>query len=173
VNQLLKSVVRKNCTLRSVGAGAGDRPGHPVVVSNHDPYSDLKPPWARGCDLCPRRNRLAQSPRKMWRISGSGLPRSVSECNRLHPLRKPSRRSSPLNHRNHPLSSIASGFLRPILGPHADRTCYRHQKKQHGAIKKTHIRKRDSSDSTADRINRLRAWEDTTAHESERNSKTN
>ena len=46
VNQLLKSVVRKNCTLRSVGAGAGDRPGHPVVVSNHDPYSD------QACAVC-------------------------------------------------------------------------------------------------------------------------
>ena len=41
VNQLLKSVVRENCTLRSAGAGAGDRSGHPVVVRNHDPYSDL------------------------------------------------------------------------------------------------------------------------------------
>jgi ATP-dependent DNA ligase len=30
VNQLLKSVVRKICTLRSVGAGTGDRPGHLV-----------------------------------------------------------------------------------------------------------------------------------------------
>ena len=26
--------------LRSVGAGAGDLPGHPVGVSNHGPYSD-------------------------------------------------------------------------------------------------------------------------------------
>ena len=41
VNQLLKSVVRKICTLRSVGAGAGDRSGHPVVMSDHGPYSDL------------------------------------------------------------------------------------------------------------------------------------
>ena len=30
VNQLLKSVVRKICTLRSVGAWDGDLPGHPV-----------------------------------------------------------------------------------------------------------------------------------------------
>jgi hypothetical protein len=30
VNQLLTSVVRETCTLRSVGAGTGDRPGHPV-----------------------------------------------------------------------------------------------------------------------------------------------
>ena len=40
VNQLLKSVVRKNCTLRSVGAGAGDRPGHPVAISDGRPYRD-------------------------------------------------------------------------------------------------------------------------------------
>ena len=33
MNQLLKSVVRKNRTLRSVGAGTGDRPGHPVEIS--------------------------------------------------------------------------------------------------------------------------------------------
>jgi len=32
VNQPPKSVVRENCTLRSVGAGAGDRLGHPVGV---------------------------------------------------------------------------------------------------------------------------------------------
>jgi hypothetical protein len=32
VNQLLTSVVRETCTLRSVGAGTGDRPGHPVGV---------------------------------------------------------------------------------------------------------------------------------------------
>jgi hypothetical protein len=32
--------VREIRTLRSVGAGVGDRPGDPVVVSHHDPYSD-------------------------------------------------------------------------------------------------------------------------------------
>jgi len=41
VKQLLTSVVREICTLRSVGAGVrATAPGHPVVVSNHDPYSD-------------------------------------------------------------------------------------------------------------------------------------
>jgi hypothetical protein len=40
VNQLLKSVVRKICTLRSVGAGAGDRSGHPVATSNGRPHRD-------------------------------------------------------------------------------------------------------------------------------------
>jgi hypothetical protein len=36
VNQLLKSVVRETCTLRSVGAGTGDRPGHPVGIGHTD-----------------------------------------------------------------------------------------------------------------------------------------
>jgi hypothetical protein len=41
VNQLLTSVVREICTLRSVGAGErATAPGHPVVVRHHDPYSD-------------------------------------------------------------------------------------------------------------------------------------
>src|SRR6201987_74662 len=41
VNQLLTSVVREIRTLRSVGAGErATAPGHPVVVSHHDPYSD-------------------------------------------------------------------------------------------------------------------------------------
>jgi hypothetical protein len=40
VKQLLTSVVREICTLRSVGAGAGDRPGHPVATSDGRPYRD-------------------------------------------------------------------------------------------------------------------------------------
>jgi hypothetical protein len=32
MGRLLKSVVRKTCTLRSVGAGAGNRSGHPVEI---------------------------------------------------------------------------------------------------------------------------------------------
>jgi hypothetical protein len=41
VKQLLTSVVREICMLRSVGAGERvTAPGHPVVVSDHDPYSD-------------------------------------------------------------------------------------------------------------------------------------
>ena len=40
MSQLLTSAVREIRTLRSVGAGVGDRPGDPVVMSNRDPYSD-------------------------------------------------------------------------------------------------------------------------------------
>ena len=41
VKQLLTSVVREFRTLRSVGAGErATAPGHPVVMSNRDPYSD-------------------------------------------------------------------------------------------------------------------------------------
>jgi len=37
--------VREICMLRSVGAGERvTASGHPVVASNHDPYSDLKIP---------------------------------------------------------------------------------------------------------------------------------
>jgi len=42
VKQLLTSVVREICTLRSVGAGArATAPGHPVAISNGRPYRDL------------------------------------------------------------------------------------------------------------------------------------
>ena len=41
MNQLLTNVVREIRTLRSVGAGErATAPGHPVVVSHHDPYFD-------------------------------------------------------------------------------------------------------------------------------------
>ena len=40
MNHIPTSAVREICTLRSVGAGVGDRPGHPVVASHRDPYSD-------------------------------------------------------------------------------------------------------------------------------------
>jgi hypothetical protein len=87
--------------------------------------------------------------RATLKIGGQGV---LSEIACLYPLREPSRRhSSPLNYCNHPPSSIVSGLLRPILGPNADRACDRHQKKQHGTIKKTLVRKRDFSDSTASR----------------------
>lgn len=38
MNHFLTSAVREIRTLRSVGAGAGDRPGHPVAISNGRPY---------------------------------------------------------------------------------------------------------------------------------------
>ena len=42
MKQLLTSVVREICTLRSVGAGVrATVPGHPVVMGNHDSYSDF------------------------------------------------------------------------------------------------------------------------------------
>jgi hypothetical protein len=37
VNQLLKSIVRKICTLGSVGAGTGNPPSHPVAPDKHCP----------------------------------------------------------------------------------------------------------------------------------------
>ena len=41
VNQLLTSVVREICTLRSVGAGErATAPGHPVAISDGRPYRD-------------------------------------------------------------------------------------------------------------------------------------
>ena len=41
VKQLLTSVVREICTLRSVGAGArATVPGHPVAISDDRPYRD-------------------------------------------------------------------------------------------------------------------------------------
>ena len=42
MNQFLTSAVREIRTLRSVGAGVGDRPGHPVVPSNWYPYRDSR-----------------------------------------------------------------------------------------------------------------------------------
>ena len=54
VKQLLTSVVREICTLRSVGAGARvTAPGHPVAVSNDRPYRDLVDPCGVG-ESCPR-----------------------------------------------------------------------------------------------------------------------
>ena len=45
VKQLLTSVVREICMLRSVGAGErATAPGHPVAISNGRPYRDLKTP---------------------------------------------------------------------------------------------------------------------------------
>jgi hypothetical protein len=44
VNQLLTSVVREICTLRSVGAGErATAPGHPVAISDGRPYRDRQP----------------------------------------------------------------------------------------------------------------------------------
>jgi hypothetical protein len=40
VNHSLTSAVREIRTLRSVGAGAGDRSGHPVALGNRRPYRD-------------------------------------------------------------------------------------------------------------------------------------
>ena len=43
MNQLLTSVVREICMLRSVGAGErATAPGHPVVSREWYPYRDLK-----------------------------------------------------------------------------------------------------------------------------------
>ena len=45
MKQLLTSVVREICTLRSVGAGErATAPGHPVAISNGRPYRDLNFP---------------------------------------------------------------------------------------------------------------------------------
>ncbi|MFZ1139006.1 MAG: hypothetical protein WAN76_07505, partial [Candidatus Sulfotelmatobacter sp.] len=47
VKQLLTSVVREICTLRSVGAGErATAPGHPVAASNGCPYRDRAPEGA-------------------------------------------------------------------------------------------------------------------------------
>jgi hypothetical protein len=35
--------MRKICTLRSVGAGTGERPGRPVVPASGNPYRDRQP----------------------------------------------------------------------------------------------------------------------------------
>ena len=43
MNQLPTSAVREICTLRSVGAGVGDRPGNPVAISDGRPYRDNNP----------------------------------------------------------------------------------------------------------------------------------
>ena len=43
MNQLLTSVVREICTLRSVGAGErATAPGHPVAISDGRPYRDRR-----------------------------------------------------------------------------------------------------------------------------------
>jgi hypothetical protein len=64
VKQLLTSVVREICTLRSVGAGArATAPGHPVAISDGRPYRDLiergsagfqpvGPPWRSKLKMC-------------------------------------------------------------------------------------------------------------------------
>ena len=40
MNHISTSAVREICMLRSVGAGVGDRPGHPVAISDGRPYRD-------------------------------------------------------------------------------------------------------------------------------------
>src|SRR5215467_740552 len=48
----------------------------------------LKPPWA-GEFASPRRNRLEQLARKMWRISGYGLPEQINDGKRSSGLSDP------------------------------------------------------------------------------------
>ncbi|MGA7766889.1 MAG: hypothetical protein WCA27_11775, partial [Candidatus Sulfotelmatobacter sp.] len=48
VKQLLTSVVREICTLRSVGAGErATAPGHPVAPGNWCPYRDRQVNWGK------------------------------------------------------------------------------------------------------------------------------